>query len=260
MAMHTEGPKMPGTTERGISSSLESGQAHAHLAPPAQAPQQRSFLEHEHVEMLIRENAQPPMPAYRRRGRANPAPLGLLAFAVLWWVFGLISIHTRGIALMNGMIPVALGIGTAMVLGGIASFFVRNDWGATFMILYGMYWISWALYLIPFFNVVSLPINQFGNSMGCFYSAWFLLSLFFTMTCLRTSVIVLTMFGVLDLVYLLLMVAAFTTTSSPRLEKSAGAFSLVVSALAAYAGISALMTRAVGPFGLPTLEFSDKYD
>ncbi|KAE8219854.1 hypothetical protein CF319_g6522 [Tilletia indica] len=201
-----------------------------------------------------------PMPRYRRRG-TNPAPLGLLAFATMWWVFGLINVHTRGIPFSNGIIPVAVALGLAMVLSGIFAYSSSpNTWGGTIFILYGCFWVSWALYWIPFFNVITMPTSVWSNSLGCFYSGWLLLSIFLTVASLRTSLVVLIMFGFLDLVYLLLMVSAFTTSTSTALQTSAGAFSMVVAALAAYAGLSALTSRETSPFSLPGFELGDKDD
>ncbi|KAK0525551.1 hypothetical protein OC834_005135 [Tilletia horrida] len=257
-----EGPKLtampPAAGMQGgptMSSSLESSHP-GHGMPQQSQPAGMATRPH---ERSLDDDRNPPFPRYHRR-TANPAPLGLLSFATLWWLFGLLLVHTRNIQFVTGIVPLALALGSAMVLAGIAGFFMGNTWGTTFNVMYGMYWLSLALFWIPFFGVVALPPGQFGNSLGVYYSAWLLLSLFFTMTTLRTSLVVMSMFLVLDLVYLLLMVSAFSTRSSRGLEKSAGAFSLLVAALSAYAGLSAIMTREASPFGLPAFELSHKYD
>ncbi|CAD6890918.1 unnamed protein product [Tilletia controversa] len=247
-----EGPKLAGTAPHTSAGAMGG----ASYEPPRQAPMHYPS----EGESQSREPRHSPMPKYRRRS-VNPAPLGLLAFATLWWIWGLINVHTRGISFSNGIVPVALALGLAMILSGIICLSRSpNTWGSTFFVLYGAYWISLALFWIPWFNVITLPGAQFGNSLGVYYSGWLILSVLLTLASLRTSLMIVIMMSFLDLVYLLLMVEAFTTSSSPRLQRSAGAFSLVVAALATYAGLHGLMSRDASPFVLPGFEFGDKDD
>lgn len=106
---------------------------------------------------------------------ANPAPLGLSAFALTTFVLSLINMGTRGIAHPNIVVALAYGYGgLVQLLAGMWEMAVGNTFGATALSSYGGFWLSFAIILTPGgFNIattltVSGDESMFLNSMGLY--------------------------------------------------------------------------------------------
>lgn len=129
---------------------------------------------------------------------ANPAPLGLSAFALTTFVLSLINLNTRGLAGVN---PIVIGLafgygGLVQLLAGMwyviqhlyagrwrdipflthlnREIAVGNTFGGTALSSYGGFWISFAITLTPGgFQVVSTIESEGGgkavlNSLGLY--------------------------------------------------------------------------------------------
>lgn len=111
---------------------------------------------------------------------ANPAPLGLMAFAATTFVLSLYNVGARGIARPNGVTGLAIGYGgTAQFIAGVWEFAAGNTFGATAFCSYGAFWWSFAVILIPFFGVeesASAPggvaPDNLESALGIYLSAW----------------------------------------------------------------------------------------
>lgn len=108
-------------------------------------------------------------PPVEKRKFANPAPLGLCAFALTTFVLGCINMGARDITVSNIVIGLAFGYGgLVQLLAGMwyvypnysslswskANMVVRemavgNTFGATALSSYGGFWISFAIILTP---------------------------------------------------------------------------------------------------------------
>lgn len=138
---------------------------------------------------------------------ANPAPLGLSAFALTTFVLGLIDMGTRGIAEPNLVVGLAFGYGgLVQLLAGMwyvhsSSYFhsahsfhpavpetrgfgadafvttremaVGNTFGATALSSYGGFWLSFAIILTPGgfeiqSNLEEAGAQAFHNSFGLY--------------------------------------------------------------------------------------------
>jgi len=102
---------------------------------------------------------------------ANPAPLGLSAFALTTFVLSLINVGTRGLTAPNIVVALAFGYGgfvqllagmwyvlaqipfrLSILMGTLTSsreMAVGNTFGATALSSYGGFWISYAIILTP---------------------------------------------------------------------------------------------------------------
>merc|ERR1711939_625311 len=81
---------------------------------------------------------------------ANPAPLGLSAFALTTFVLSLINLGTRGISGPSLVIGPAFGYGgLVQLLAGMWEMAVGNTFGATALSSYGGFWIGTAIILTP---------------------------------------------------------------------------------------------------------------
>lgn len=106
---------------------------------------------------------------------ANPAPLGLSAFALTTFVLSLINMGTRGIAHPNIVVALAYGYGgLVQLLAGMWEMAVGNTFGATALSSYGGFWISFAIILTPGgFNIVStLEDTTEGGSDAMFLNSF----------------------------------------------------------------------------------------
>lgn len=98
---------------------------------------------------------------------ANPAPLGLSAFALTTFLLSLINIGVRGTATPNIVVAAAFGYGgLVQLLAGMWEMAVGNTFGATALSSYGGFWISFAIIFTPGgFNILS-EYETAAKSMG----------------------------------------------------------------------------------------------
>ncbi|KAL8893931.1 MAG: hypothetical protein Q9207_008565, partial [Kuettlingeria erythrocarpa] len=86
----------------------------------------------------------------KERKFANPAPLGLSAFALTTFVLSLINMSTRNVAEPNLVVGLAFGYGgLVQLLAGMWEMAVGNTFGATALSSYGGFWLSFAIILTP---------------------------------------------------------------------------------------------------------------
>lgn len=86
-----------------------------------------------------------------KKGIANPAPLGLSAFALTTFVLSIINVGTRDTyGSPNIVVGLAYGYGgLVQLLAGMWEMAVGNTFGATALSSYGGFWISWGIAYTP---------------------------------------------------------------------------------------------------------------
>jgi succinate-acetate transporter protein len=184
---------------------------------------------------------------------ANPAPLGLAAFALTTFVLsmvnsGLVSDKTEpvvfGLALAYG--------GIAQLLAGMWEFKTGNTFGATAFASYGAFWISfWAL--VQFF-VKDIPAADAGHAVGLYLWAWGIFTTYMFIASLRTSVAVAVVFLLLALTYILLGIGnSHGSAPGAGLVKIGGYVGLLTAIAAWYASfaqvVNSTFARTVAPIG-----------
>ncbi|GAD94245.1 conserved hypothetical protein [Paecilomyces variotii No. 5] len=188
---------------------------------------------------------------------ANPGPLGLLGFAVTTLVLGL---YQCGVGLPNenpegkvGPDQAVLGLaifmgGTAQFIAGIMEWRVGNTFGTTVHCSYGAFWLSYAMFLIPYLDIKGSYGNDtraYSFAIGVYLIIWCALSFLFFIAALKTNYTILGVFFFLVLAFLFLSIASFIETEHPaasvRVNKAGGAFTVICAAIAFYAGGSGLM-------------------
>jgi succinate-acetate transporter protein len=169
---------------------------------------------------------------------ANPAPLGLSAFALTTFVLSLINVKTRAIPGPNIVVALAFGYGgLVQLLAGmwyvpyflttiiphrygdttktntneiIREMAVGNTFGATALSSYGGFWLSFAIILTPGgFEIASTLSTEGGeaaflNSFGLFLMGWFIFTTILVLCTLRSTVAFFFLFFTLDMAFLLL--------------------------------------------------------
>jgi hypothetical protein len=180
---------------------------------------------------------------------ADPAPLGLAAFASTTFV---LSIFNANLVNEKG-VPVVLGLalaygGIVQVLAGMWEFRNGNTFGAVAFSSFGAFWISfWALEV---FYVKDVGGNA-GHAVGVFLWAWAIFTAYMTVAALRVSAAVLLVFVLLTVTFVLLAIGA--DGGDKGVTEWGGYVGLATAAAAWYASFASVVNstfaRTVFPVG-----------
>lgn len=171
-------------------------------------------------------------------GIADPAPLGLAAFALTTFVLSCVN---------AGLIPKGgdfMVLGLALAYGGLAQFcagmweFKRNNaFGATAFTSYGAFWIAFALLLT--FYVGKIPPASVPASIGTFLLAWAIFSVIMTFGAVKVSRPLFVVFVLLDVTFVLLAAGAYG--SNGGMSTLGGYFGIATAIAAWYAAARGLL-------------------
>jgi len=200
-----------------------------------------------------------------QRKFANPAPLGLSAFALTTFVLSLINMNTRGVAEPNIVIALAFGYGgLVQLLAGMWEMAVGNTFGATALSSYGGFWISVGIILTPGgFQIVQdlteVTGAPFYDSFGFFLMGWFIFTTILLIATLRSTVAFFLLFFTLDIAFLLLgcahLVRGSDGTPNTSTLKAGGFFGLLAAFLAWYNALAGILDDSNSFFVIPVAHF-----
>jgi succinate-acetate transporter protein len=183
---------------------------------------------------------------------ADPAPLGLAAFALTTFVLSFVN---------AGLVPASVEpvvFGLALAYGGIGQFaagmweFAKgNTFGATAFSSYGAFWVSF-WWLTAHLADYKIPAGDAAKGVGLYLVAWGIFTAYMTVAATRVSGAVLAVFALLTITFLLLGLGEWTTTTG--LTKTGG-WCGILTALAAwyasFAGVTAFaFKRPLVPTGV----------
>ncbi|KAH7049280.1 GPR1/FUN34/yaaH family-domain-containing protein [Macrophomina phaseolina] len=203
---------------------------------------------------------------------ANPAPLGLSAFALTTFVLSLINMGTRNIAEPNIVVALAYGYGgLVQLLAGMWEMAVGNTFGATALSSYGGFWLSFAIILTPGgFNIVSQlegtyqnanatpDTAQFLNSFGLYLMGWFIFTFVLLLCTLRSTVAFFFLFFTLDLAFLMLGIGYLRHSGGAPDSgciKAGGAFGILAAFAAWYNALAGIADSSNSFFVIPVAHF-----
>jgi len=196
---------------------------------------------------------------------ANPAPLGLSAFALTTFVLSLINVGTRGITEPNIVVAIAFGYGGLIqLLAGMWEMAVGNTFGATALSSYGGFWISFGIILTPGgFEIASSieatdKVAGFLNSFGLFLMGWFIFTTILLLCTLKSTVAFFLLFFTLDMAFLMLGCGYLHQVGGapdPKLIKAGGAFGLAAAFLAWYNALAGIADTSNSFFIIPVAHF-----
>lgn len=179
---------------------------------------------------------------------ADPAPLGLAAFALTTFV---LSTFNAGLVDAKGE-PIVLGLalaygGVAQLLAGMWEFRKGNTFGATAFSSYGAFWISFWAYVAFFAEKV--PEANRGSAVGLYLIAWGLFTTYMWVASLRTTAAV-------SLVFLLLAITFFVlgigdAGGNDTISKLGGWLGLATAVAAWYASFAGVTNFTFGREVLP---------
>ncbi|KAK0271519.1 Meiotically up-regulated protein 86 protein [Friedmanniomyces endolithicus] len=202
---------------------------------------------------------------------ANPAPLGLSAFALTTFVLSLINLGTRGITGPSLVIGAAFAYGgLVQLLAGMWEMAVGNTFGATALSSYGGFWIAVGIILTPggFGIVTSLTtaegsVKPFLDSFGLFLMGWFIFTFILLLCTLRSTVAFFLLFFTLMMAFLMLGIGYLLNSSggpNESLIKAGGVFGVLAAFLAWYNALAGIADPSNSFFLIPVAHFpwSDK--
>jgi succinate-acetate transporter protein len=190
----------------------------------------------------------PSPPAVTAETIADPAPLGLAAFALTTFV---LSMFNAGLVDAKGE-PIVLGLalaygGAAQLLAGMWEFRKGNTFGATAFSSYGAFWISFWAYVA--FFAKGIPEANRGTAAGLYLIAWGIFTTYMWVASLRTTAAV-------NLVFLLLAVTFFVlgigdAIGNDTISKLGGWIGLATAVAAWYASFAGVTNFTFGREVLP---------
>jgi uncharacterized protein len=196
---------------------------------------------------ITRREAAPAPPA--APATANPAPLGLAAFALTTFV---LSMFNSGLVSTGGE-PVVFGLalaygGIAQLLAGMWEFRTGNTFGATAFTSYGAFWLSfWAL--VQFYEK-DITKADAGHAVGLYLIAWGIFTAYMFVASLRTSGAVALVFILLAVTFIVLGIG--NAGGNQSIVKLGGWIGLATALAAWYASFAEVTNATFGRTVLPT--------
>ena len=203
---------------------------------------------HDEIRRIVRDETQaaaeaPPEPAI-----ADPAPLGLAAFALTTF---LLSLFHAGLLNSAGEpIVFSLGLfygGLAQFLAGMWEFRNRNTFGATAFTSYGAFWLAfWGL---EQFYASEIPEAQLSIALGWFLIAWGIFTAYMWIGSFRVSMAVMVVFLLLATTFFLLGIGELTGSSG--ISQIGGYVGLATAIVAWYTSAAGVINHNYGRPILP---------
>jgi uncharacterized protein len=182
---------------------------------------------------------------------ADPAPLGLAAFALTTFV---LSFFNAGLVSDKG-VPVVLGLalvygGIAQLLAGMWEFRNNNTFGATAFSSYGAFWISF--FVLEQFQADKIPASHLGAAVGLYLIAWGIFTTYMWIASFRVSVAVMLVFALLAATFIVLGIGEANGTDS--IVKAGGWLGIAAAIVAWYASFASVTNKTFGRIVLPVRE------
>jgi len=174
---------------------------------------------------------------------ANPAPLGLAAFALTTFVLSMFNAGLVGAAGEPVVFGLALAYGgVAQVLAGMWEFRTGNTFGATAFTSYGAFWLSfWAF--VQFFED-KVPKADAGHAVGLYLIAWGVFTAYMFVASLRTTAAISLVFLLLTATFIVLGIG--NADGHESIVKIGGWLGLATAAAAWYASFAEVTNATFG--------------
>jgi hypothetical protein len=196
---------------------------------------------------------------------ANPAPLGLCAFALTTFVLSMMNagviVDLRvssegvvcGLALFYG--------GLVQLLAGMWEFQTGNTLGAVAFSSYGAFWMSFAALFLEAFGFLAGYTSEedLNKDLGIYLLSWAIFSLFMCVVSHRTTVVLFTLFWLVFVTFLLLSIGRFCGNDM-HLKRAGGCFGIMAAFLAWYCALAKMLTEDNSLFHLPVGELDEIYE
>lgn len=189
-----------------------------------------------------------------RLALGNSTPMGLFSFATTTIILSFINAHARGISNSSIMLGAALFYGGCVqIVAGIWELVMENTFGATVFTAYGGFWLSFGVIKMNGFNIANSYSDaaDLANAMGLFFVGWALVTFFFLMCTLRSTVAMFSLMLFLMLTFIMLASSEFASangsaSASNHLGITAGVFGCITAMIAYYNAMAGLLSKENG--------------
>lgn len=173
---------------------------------------------------------------------ANPAPLGLSAFALSTFVLSLINAGAMGVS--NNSVVVGLAMfygGLIQLLAGMWEMSLENTFGALALSSFGGFWMSFGAISIPWFNIASSydDPQELANAVGFYLLGWSIFTFMLSLCAMKSTLAFFSLFFLLAVTFLLLAIGELAPSHGSKV--AGGVVGVVVAFIAwynAYAGVA----------------------
>lgn len=177
--------------------------------------------------------------------RANPAPLGLVAFGITTWLLSMINAGWYPATNMGMVLAMAFAFGgTAQMVAAVMEYVNGNTFGTTAFFAYGAFWWSFALF------VHGLGAGVSGAFIGWYLFAWGIFTFYMWIATFKSDRALYLVFLALWITFVLLALGAwglgsFWTTIG-------GYCGLLTAIFAVYTSAAGVINSSLGRVVLPT--------
>jgi succinate-acetate transporter protein len=180
---------------------------------------------------------------------ADPAPLGLAAFAMTTFALSIANTNIWGAGAAAALALALVYGGAAQLFAGMWEFVRKNTFGAVAFTSFGAFWISF--YVLTKFVLPGLPLSQVSVALGVYLLGWSFFTFYMMIASFRVSLAVVAVFVLLTVTFVLLTIGNFRT--NPNVIKAGGWVGLATAAAAWYASFAGVVNetfrRRVIPVG-----------
>lgn len=177
---------------------------------------------------------------------ANPAPLGLSAFAFTTFVLSMYNAQAKGVSTPNVVVGYACFYGGCVqMLAGVWEMVVGNTFGATALTLFGSFWLSFGAIFLPAFGIQEAygeDIHQFNQALGFFLMGWAIFTFLLTLCTVKSTLAFCALFSFLTLTYILLAAGAFTMRTG--VTRAGGVVGIITAFIGWYNAFAGTATKA----------------
>lgn len=189
----------------------------------------------------------------------NPAPFGLLGFAMSNIVLGLFLAGSGGIKVPNVVVGLCIFYGGfTEVAAGIWEMFLGNTFAATTFISYGTgFWMVYGALMIPAFGIETAYAEepeQLASAIGFFCMGWALFSTMLLICTLKSTIMFIMVFLTIAISFYLS--AGYYFTGNIHLLNVAGVFTVICGFCGLYCAVAGLLNPQNSYFTLDPISVS----
>lgn len=180
---------------------------------------------------------------------ADPAPLGLAAFAMTTFALSMSNANVWGPGADAALALALVYGGGVQVLAGMWEFVRKNTFGAVAFSSFGGFWIAYYVFVklvAPGMKASDVPV-----AVGVFLLGWAIFTFYMTIASFRVSGAVVAVFVLLTVTFVLLTIGAFESSSG--WTKAGGWIGVATAAAAWYASFAGVVNETFKKPVIPTL-------
>ncbi len=191
---------------------------------------------------------------------ANPAPLGLSAFALTTFV---LSCSNAGFIFTRVGAGASVVVGLALFYGGVVQLVARiqefragNTLGATAFCSYAGFWLALGVVLLPPSGLAAALIKEatLAQALGAFLLGWTIFTLLMFFGSLRSNLALMALFGALFLTFLALTIGELINASGSNGSvwiQVGGWLGIITALIAWYTALAGILASGKSMFTLP---------